>query len=423
MNGIRRPFELIVMGGCAFILTKAVLSFILPPIEFPPTQGNEEWRWILSVSYVGLVVVLIPWYRETLFVLRRNWPIVALVLLALASSLWAQMPGLVLRKCIGLYGATLLGVGFGIRFSFLDQLRLMNWLFRIIAVVSLGFVVLLPNLAVTPEGQWIGAFEHKNAAGSMLGLSLLVEWLRPAETLWSKMLRVFAVALYVVLLSHSDSVTPGVVLVGTVLLIESYKFATLRLRLPRYAYFLAISIVVAIGFTFAVTNSDNVMNLVGRSSNLTGRTEIWALVLSFVPQRPILGYGHSGFWLGASRESYVINRIMRGWVIYSHNGYLEMLLNLGIIGLVLTLILLGIGVKRALAFSQLRRSRTALWPLAFLFYFLLHNTVECTIMIQDIEWALCVACIVGADPLLFSFHAQPEDELPLVPLVPQGEFT
>lgn len=394
-----------MLGGCAFILSKAVFSYILDPQE-TPTAGNPTWRLILAISYIALMLLLIPWYHETLFVLRRNWSLVAMVLLALLSSLWALMPDLVLRKSIGLYGATLLGVALAVRTSFLDQLRVMSWLFRVIAVLSLTFVVLFPNLAVTEEGHWMGVFEHKNAMGSVLGLSALVEWQRPAESGGAKILKILALSLYGVLFLHSDSVTPMIALFGAVLLTESYKFATFRLRLPQYAFFVAISIVVVTGLTLILTNSDSVMGILGRSSNLTGRTEIWSLVLSFIPQRPILGYGYSGFWLGASPESFVVNRIMRGQVMYSHNGYLEQQLNLGIIGLALTLIFLGVGVKRALEFSENRHSDTVLWPLAFLFYFILHNIGECTIMIQDVEWALCISCVAGADPLLSSFNVQ-----------------
>lgn len=414
MSGRRRLFELIVLGGCAFILSKAVLSFVFDPQ--PPTEGNAPWRLTLEICYIGLALVLIPWYRETLFVLRRNWCLVAMVLLALLSSLWAHMPDLVLRKSIGLWGATLLGVAFAVRFSFLDQLRMMSWLFRTIAVLSLAFVALFPNLAVTEEGQWMGVFEHKNAMGSMLGLGLLVEWQRPAETFASKALRILAFVLYAVLLLHSDSVSPTIAFFGAVFLTESYKFATNRLRLPRYVFVLATVIVLVIGFVSVVTYADNITGVIGRSSNLTGRTQIWSLTLSFIPQRPILGYGYSGFWLGASPESFVVNRIMRGWVMYSHNGYLEQLLNLGVVGLTLTVIFLAIGVKRALELSKNAYSSTAIWPLAFLFYFILHNTTECTIMTQDIEWALCVSCIAGADPLLLSLDTQEEYEMPLVPL-------
>jgi exopolysaccharide production protein ExoQ len=407
MNGSRKLFEWIALMGCAFILTKAVLSYVLDPDE-TPTQGNPAWRMILAISYIGLVLVLIPWYRETLFVLRRNWSLLAMVLLALLSSLWAYMPDLVLRKSIGLYGATLLGIALAVRVSFTDQLRMMSWLFRAIGVLSLAGVLLFPSLTVTEEGQWMGVFSYKNALGSVLGLSLLVEWQRRAETPVSKMLKVLAVTLYLVLLTHSDSVTPTLALIGTLLLIESYKFARFRVGLPQYAIFVAISIVVALGFTLLVTNSDSVMGAVGRSSNLTGRTEIWALVLSFIPQRPILGYGYDGFWLGASPESFVVDRIMRWSVTYSHNGYLEQLLNLGVVGLAVTLTFLGIGMKRTLDFSERRQSFIGVWPLAFLVYFILHNTAECTIMMQDIEWALCVSCVVGTDPLLFRLKSREE---------------
>jgi hypothetical protein len=56
-----------------------------------------------------------------------------------------------------------------------------------------------------------------------------------------------------------------------------------------------------------------------------------------------------------------------------------------------------------------------LWPLAFLFFFFLHNLGECTILFQDLEWAVCVATVVGADAALFAPDAEQEEELLLVP--------
>jgi exopolysaccharide production protein ExoQ len=415
MNGTRKYFELIVMGGCAFILSKALLSFVLAPSE-TPTEGNPEWRLILTISYFGVAIVLVSWYRESLFVLRRNWSLVVLVLFALLSSLWADMPDLVFRKAIGVFGTTLLGFALAVRFSFQDQLRILSWLFRIIAVLSLGCILLLPSYGISKEGEWQGIFEYKNALGSMMALSILVEWQRPAGSRISKALKMFALLLSAVLLRFSDSITPMLAVIVAVLLIEIYKFAALRLRIPLYAFFLAFAIVVAAGVMVLVANSDSVAGVVGRSSNLTGRTEIWSAVVAVIPQRPILGYGYSGFWLGASPESLAINHVMRGWVMYSHNGYLEMQLNLGLVGLLLTFAFLGIAMKRALSFAEQRQDGAGIWPLAFLFYFILHNLGECTILIQDIEWAICVSCIAGTDPMLLSFDDQREDEFALVPI-------
>jgi hypothetical protein len=107
---------------------------------------------------------------------------------------------------------------------------------------------------------------------------------------------------------------------------------------------------------------------------------------------------------------------MRGLVMYSHNGYLDILLTLGAIGFLLMLAVLGIGMKRALSFSERGPAGIELWPLAFLLYFILHNLGECSILVQDVEWAICVSCIAGTDPMLLSFSVQQEDELPLVPM-------
>ena len=432
MSGPRRVFEAIVLGACAFILSKALLSFILPPYmreaalhgETTLTDGSPEWRLILAICYLGIVVVLSPWYRETIFVLRRNWALVALLLFAVLSCFWADMPDLVLRKSIGLFGATLWGIALAVRFSFQDQLRIFSWLFRIIVVLSLACVVFLPSYGISKVGEWRGIFEYKNALGSIMGLSVTVEWQRPTDTRISKILRIFALLLSALLLLFSHSITPMVVLLVALPMIEIYKFAALRLRIPLYAIFLAAALVVAAGVTLLVANSDSIMNALGRSSNLSGRTEIWGFLLSPIAERPIAGYGYSGFWLGASPQSITVNRAMHGLVMYSHNGYIEILLTLGVIGLLLTLIFLGIGLKRALSFSEQRHAGAALWPLGFLFYFILHNLGECSILVQDIEWAMCVACIAGADPMLLSFSVQEEeDEEEEMSLVPMEEAT
>ena len=411
----RRFFELLVLGGCALILSGGLLSLVLGT-EQTAIEGSPAWRMVLAISYLGAVLVLLPWYRETLFVLRRNWSLVLLLVFAVLSTLWATMPDLVLRKTIGLFGTTLFGVALAVRVTFQEQLRMLSWLFRVLAVLSLGCVALFPKYGISGEGEWMGVFGYKNALGTAMGLSLLVEWQLPAASRIAKLLKGLAMLLSAFFLLHSDSVTPGVAFVGALIFVNIYKFMTLRLRVPLYAFSIIVAALVSVGSAFVFSNSGTVMGLLGREPNLTGRTEIWRLVISFISQKPILGYGYSGFWLGASPESFVVNRLMGGPVQYSHNGYLEMLLTLGAIGLLLTLALIGTGITRALYLSRQRQLATDLWPLAFLLYFIFHNLGEVTIAMQQLEWAMCVSCIVGTDLLLLGYVAE-EAEL----LFPVGE--
>jgi len=130
------------------------------------------------------------------------------------------------------------------------------------------------------------------------------------------------------------------------------------------------------------------------------------LVISSIQERPILGYGYAGFWT-ESASSAVVGAV--GEVIYSHNGYLDVILTMGGLGLSLAIIFLGTGLKRAFDWSVHGESRTKLWPIAFLAFFLFYNVAECTIFMQHMLWALCVATVVGSDLTLFAPEPVSED--------------
>ena len=195
MTATRRLCELLLLGAAAIALSGGLLPMLLDRGQ-TGTEGSPAWRLALEISYVGVALVLLPWCRETLFILRRNWSLVLLLVLAVLSSLWAQMPDLILRKSIGLFGTTLFGIALAIRVSFEEQLRLLSWLFRILAALSLVCVVLLPSYGISSEGEWMGVFGYKNALGAAMGLGLLVEWHLPTPTRLSKVLKTLAMLLY-----------------------------------------------------------------------------------------------------------------------------------------------------------------------------------------------------------------------------------
>ncbi len=73
-----------------------------------------------------------------------------------------------------------------------------------------------------------------------------------------------------------------------------------------------------------------VVESLGRNSTLTGRTLIWDMVLSRHTD-PIIGTGFGAFWVGPDAVE-----ISQNWALTeAHNGYLEVYLNSGLIGVVL----------------------------------------------------------------------------------------
>jgi O-antigen ligase len=262
-------------------------------------------------------------------------------------------------------------------------------------------------------------FAYKSALGFAMALSILVEWQLPTPTTFSRALNRLALVLSAVLLFFASSLTPTIALLGSLLLVEVYKFAVQRLRVSLAVTVLATLLLISFAMAMFSANSERITNALGRSSDLTGRTEIWSSVAASILERPLLGYGYSGFWSEVSAASAELDHAVGGTIMYSHNGYLEVLLSLGIVGFALTLAFLGAGIRRALYWSDRDRSSRGLWPLAFLLFFLLQNVTECSILLQGLEWGVCVAVVASTDPALLATEEEDEELL----LEPSEELT
>ncbi|MCB1097950.1 MAG: O-antigen ligase family protein [Verrucomicrobiae bacterium] len=74
--------------------------------------------------------------------------------------------------------------------------------------------------------------------------------------------------------------------------------------------------------------SELFVKALGRDMSLTTRTDLWPLLLS-IHNAPVLGVGYESFWIG--------ERLDQVWEVYkglnqAHNGYLELFLNTGLVG-------------------------------------------------------------------------------------------
>lgn len=97
--------------------------------------------------------------------------------------------------------------------------------------------------------------------------------------------------------------------------------------------------------------------LLGREEsvdNLSGRMPVWEECLTYINRRPLLGYGFDSFWTP--------DRIRRisdeaGWgVPGAHNGYLEIVLSLGIVGGALYVAILLLAMQRSLGLYRRRKN-------------------------------------------------------------------
>jgi exopolysaccharide production protein ExoQ len=402
----RRSIENGAMCFVALVLTGALMRFVASGAD--TADGDPRAQMFLLFCYLIVIAIALAHFRWTIAALRRNPAVVAISVLGFVSVFWAESPDIVLRRAIAIGGTTLFGVVIAIRLTFAEQLRLFRWTNRLIAALSLALMAVSPHSVIATVGEgWAirGVFIHKNHAGAAMALGFLMEWYFKETSARAKLLRRISLFVFFVFLVAANSATSLVAVIATILVVSCFNFLHVRCKIPLQLIFA----LVLIGSGTALALQDVALQALGRNTDLTGRTELWAFVFSMIAKRPLLGYGLSGFWMGASEETLDAQKFL-GWnPIYAHNGYLEIALSLGIVGLLLVLFIIGTGLKRVLANPQMNQSAGNMWPIAFFVFVLVHNMGECTLLMQNsLEWSLCIATVIGADPLLLNAFSAAE---------------
>lgn len=372
-------------------------------------ESNMTLRLMFATLHAGSLFLLLVHWREGMAAAARHWPVVALVGLAIASTLWSGAPDITLRRSFAFLGTTAFGLLLAARYDTRTLLRLAAWALGIAAVMSVIFAVALPSYGVDQgvhAGAWQGIYTEKNTLGQMMALSTVV-FLLLRPTLKRRWIATAGALLSVALVLLSTSGSALIILV--VFAVLAALFRTLRLR-----YTLAVPI--AIGFVLAggiaavwvVSNFESAMIAMGKDPTLTGRTPMWATLVRSIAERPVQGYGYSAFWLGQEGPSaQALAEI--GWETPgAHNGYLDLGLQLGLVGI--AIFLAGFVFALSRAFATVRRTQTleGFWPGLFLAFMLVYNFTETMLATpNNIFWALYVATVCS-----WLLHRRGDGEVP-----------
>jgi len=220
----------------------------------------------------------------------------------------------------------------------------------------------------TPDGEQMntGVTTNKNALGLIVLLISLV-------TLWNVRAllicknephrgrrlaaqgTLLAFGLALLEMANSATCVACFFLGGGLLLATNLR--AIRIR-PARAHILCLAIIIVGGGALLFGGEGDVAQALGRQGNLTGRTEIWAAVIPAV-SNPIIGDGFESFWIGPDVKK--VWRSLSGWwhpegLNEAHNGYIEVYLNLGWIGVCLIALILVSGYRRAVSAFQLNPS-------------------------------------------------------------------
>jgi O-antigen ligase len=290
--------------------------------------------WGLVLFAAGTQPIKINWYLAS--------SVGVLLALAAASVLWSQEPAMCMRRLLALFCCVVGAAGAARAFS----LREIAWLV-IIVVGSLAMVGVLTEIMLGTFRPWTGGYRfsgtvHPNTQGPALAALCVAAFALVTDSGRNRLLVWFIFAAGALLVLMTKSRTAAAALLAALAAIQIVKLP------PRISAIggMAAGWVMAAGLCIVWTCGFDPVNdfrdlvLLGRSDeseSLSGRTLIWPEVIRHAEERFWLGYGYEAFWTPARIED-ISDEL--GWGLReAHNGYLEMWLWLGAVGVAVCLIM------------------------------------------------------------------------------------
>ena len=172
---------------------------------------------------------------------------------------------------------------------------------------------------------------------------------------------------------------------------------------PSRVYMLGMGIFALGGLALALGGAGDVANSLGRDATFSGRTEIWGALLPTVTN-PLIGTGFDSYWNSPNMLMFQSTMNSLGWYhaeLYNsaHNGYLDLFLNLGWIGIGLLAVILTTGYQRACkAFARNREVAALL--LACIVSGMIYSSTEAGFRTLCANWIFVLLGFAGASGIL-----------------------
>jgi hypothetical protein len=371
-------------------------------------DGSPIDAVVFQLLLIGGLVVLARRGNRSLSVMKANWPIVWYFTYCLMSVVWSDYPDIAVKRWIKATGDVVMAL---VVVTDEQPIAAFRRLFSRVGFVLLPLSVLLikyyPYLG-RGYNKWTGdqflngVTTDKNLLGVstyVLALGALWQVLR----LWKEsslpnrrrqllaQCALLGFGLWILFTVNSATSVSCFMLGAFLMLVTGLR----RIRGKPVAVHATVLTLVLLGSLIKITGADAaVFHELGRNTDLTGRaSEIWPLLIPMAPNA-LLGAGFESFWLGPRMQK-VWDAIPNLYVSEAHNGYLELYLNVGVIGVSLIILVLAHGYRRSVAAFRVDPGLGGLM-LAYVLTVPIYSYTEAGFRMLFFTWSFLLLAIIGA---------------------------
>jgi O-antigen ligase len=347
------------------------------------------YGWGVVLAFIGISSITMFLRNDPMTALRIvPWPLYALLTWMGISTFWSAYPFWTALATVSQLLTSLFALFLVARFSWRHLLRIFSNVIRFILGASLIFefvaaaIVRGPiapifknysgNKPPAPAFYWTqghlfdgariqGIVGNSNllAFAGMLGLvAFAVEYAIVGNRRWISAVSFIASAVCVDL-AKSAGISFALVAVAVAALISILvegKEREVRHRYYRFAWGAAAITAITVLLFRA-----QVFEFFGKSPDMTGRSGIWKIVLKMIGQHPWQGWGWISNWVPGVKPFEGLVVIDRVPYYQAHNAYLDVWMQVGLVGLLLLLTLIVLTFVKAWRLAVRHTSALYLW--------------------------------------------------------------
>lgn len=276
------------------------------------------------------------------------------------SVLWSDLSSSTLMKGVAIIVTTVGAYRIATRMRVEDIVDSCIAAFSIVAAASLLLVFFVPSIGIDHtyfhEGEWQGIFASKQSLGTVSAFLMFFAFHR-VMTRGGRIVFSITFALALVCVVGSGSRGGGALAFAACVCLYLSSRSQMVTKVLAFGPSFMTCVAIAL-ISYLVATGHEYIPMFGVKVDFTERAIIWQYALSHFVDHSFLGYGLNGFW--SIDQVYHNFERGHGWVLDNyHNGYIAILVEIGIAGLTLfsvSTLLLGIKMWRVVDNKIMHRS-------------------------------------------------------------------
>ena len=359
----------------------------LASTTLPTIAGNIG---LYSLGFFIIISRLRYTLKDSLQVLANiivKEPFLFLLLLMIElSCLWSNAPLFTLKTSVVYLVVSLFAIYLGKQYSWQEIYPLWRWINIIVVILSF-----IESLKGDPGANWSGILGHKNQFSFFMAQSAMLWLMHAVYSPKQRRLSIGFFALSLIALQKGGSGASKVLMVVLISLWGYFGFVK-KLKVQWAFVSVILFMILSICITILVTENLEfiVVDTLNKDLTLTGRTDFWPIIVNKINQSPLLGYGIAGFWQpwrGADDPGGgIIVAATQFQPPHSHNGFLDLGLELGWLGVSLYALSFFNNIAKAVVYLGRTRLPEAGLPLLLLTYTLMTNLTETGLLGANSIW-------------------------------------